>query len=178
MTFCNCQELLMTVIHVFLHSHLNKCHLSCPSIWSLIIYNLLLLFCSWWRCGSVCPVEFWLVPICSVSTQSSSCRWTRRSPHGPALSVTSLPLLSCSLLMGKEQETRSDSSQCCSTKFLSTNSSSRVIFVGWFLGIVCKPPGCCWALVCHHCEGSKCSAWQKRVWIFVLCFCTCPQVVF
>lgn len=114
-------------------------------IWSLINYNLLLLFCSWWRCGSVCPVEFWLVPICSVSTQSSSCRWTRRSPRGPALSVTSLPLLNCSLLMGKEQETRSDSSQCCSTKFLLTNSSSRVIFVGWSLGIVCKLAGCCCA---------------------------------
>lgn len=47
--------------------------------------------------------------------------------------------------MGKEQETRSDSSQCCSTKFLLTNSSSRVIFVGWSLGILCKRTGCCCA---------------------------------
>lgn len=114
-------------------------------MWSLINYNLRLLFCSWLRCDLVCPVEFWLVPICSVSTQSSSCRWMRKSPRGPALSVTSLPLLSCLLLMGKEQETRSDSSQCCSTKFLLTNSSSRVIFVGWSLGIVCKLQGCCCA---------------------------------
>lgn len=57
---------------------------------------------SWWRCGSVYRVEFWPVPTFSVSTQSFSCRWTRRSPRGLAPSVTSPLPLSCSLLMGRE----------------------------------------------------------------------------
>lgn len=57
---------------------------------------------SWWRCVSASPVEFWPVPTFSVSTQSFSCRWTRRSPRGLAPSVTS-PLPSrCSSLMGEE----------------------------------------------------------------------------
>ena len=58
---------------------------------------------SWWRCGSVYRAEFWLVPIFSVSTQSSSSRWMRISPHGLAPSVTNLPHLSCSQSMGKRR---------------------------------------------------------------------------
>lgn len=92
-----------------------------PHIWPLMLWHVafvspwwppnmpvLLLFPSWWRCGSVCHVEFWLVPTFSVSTRSFSCRWMRRSPHGLAPSVTSLLLLSCSPLMGKKAEACSD----------------------------------------------------------------------
>lgn len=59
---------------------------------------------SWWRCVSVSRVEFWPVPTFSVSTQSFSCRWTRRSPRGLAPSVTSPPPSRCSSWMGKEFE--------------------------------------------------------------------------
>lgn len=107
------------------------------------LFSCPFLFCSWWRCDSGCPVGFWLVPICNVSTQSSSYRWTRRSPRGPAPSVISLPLSSSSLSMGKERETRSDSS--------AEPNSFQQIPTGWFcatcwfkpyLGTLFKVQGC------------------------------------
>lgn len=56
---------------------------------------------SWSRCVWECRVERLPVLTCSVLMLFSSCKWMKRSPHGPALCVTNLLLLSCSPLMGK-----------------------------------------------------------------------------
>lgn len=129
-----------------------------------------LLFPSWWRCGWVCHVEFWLVPILSVSTQSSSCKWMRRSPHGLAPSVTSLLLLSCSPLMGKELEACSDSSHCCSAVYLFNTlcillwTDVTCLCVEAILGKLFKLLQCWsvlrnWQRLTFFCETFECFAW-------------------
>lgn len=141
----------------FAHSCLTHTFIYCV-LTILFSFSCLVFVCSWWRCDSVCRVGFWLVPICNVSTLSSSCRWMRRSPRGPAPCVTSLPPSSSLLSMGEEQKHvvtyPLPLHQIPFSRFIPADFMPPVVFQQ-YIGAHFKLQGClccCAQILCHHHE--------------------------